>query len=410
MQDAPTPVVFDTADTRGFTTNGWVVYAPDFYKRPGVDAAAQAVTYMAKTQDLLDREAAKMDRQAAANRAARMLWLNRLAQQTDLRVQAALGTVGDVVQMLLHGASRRAPLSELATMYFEARGVDPATCDRSYLLIQDVSSDVINPKIAEVYGQVQEFIHEDAARLERLRANGQFELQGGQAAIIDDSRQPESLFQVAIDPPSDLSLAVVEEIIATLGKRHAYAIVGSGQMVAPLLTTVVDQEKLTSYIILKDPDMPSMPAKLLNTLHTIMQPTLVLMDWEDAPPQSRATARLLEATLSNYSCPTLPHPAHPKDMAREIISFLRASSWMGSLPTNGTDPDRPVLTRMTGGIFKWRGVMSKQQHLKNVRDHAHRGWTIVRTAFKMDAFKADSALTPQLRREIRRRSIVAMRT
>ena len=81
-----------------------------------------------------------MDRQAVANRMSRAIWLKNIAQQTDLRIQAALGNVGDVVQLLMHGALKAVRLEDLADIYFEIKGIDPATCERDYLLVQDLSS------------------------------------------------------------------------------------------------------------------------------------------------------------------------------------------------------------------------------------------------------------------------------
>lgn len=247
----------------------------------------------------------------------------------------------------MHGAYKRWPLCDLARNYAEAKGIRDFEGARRSLLIQDLSSGQarsapscapsdaraslptslaaphtslcgaiclflaaqVFPKIEDTYNELQQFMHEDEGRVERLRVEGKVDLEGGHSSQVDDSKRPPSLYQVtrrreesdegaapsrsaatadhpchrrqnhqksttaaphdsrathrldatrvqvAVDLRNDssqeLSGALIEEIIGTVGKQHAYAIVGYGPVVVPLLTTIVEHEKLTSFLIFK---------------------------------------------------------------------------------------------------------------------------------------------------------------
>jgi len=302
------------------------------------------------------------------------------------------------VQLLMHGAYKRASLGELMQMYFASREIEQPA--KRALLVQDLASGKVFPKVEAVYAQLGDFLHEDATRLDRLLQDGRLEMEGGLHTAVDDTKRPSSLYQVALDipPVGELSLQMMEEIIATLGKAHAYCIVAYGPVVVPVLSSIVERERLTSFVILKDPDAPSMPTKLLNTMHMIMHPTLVLMEGgAKASPQQRATTRLLEASITRYSCPSFdgPTPDLTKDMTRKVIEFFRESSWVGALTSDGTDPEKPVITRLTGGINAWRGTQTKQEEKKSAKEKAKKFWARLRIAYKLGAFFKGSSMLEQ---------------
>ena len=195
-----------------------------------------------------------LEQEAAASvernigQSATTLWLAQVARQTDLSVQSAIGAVSDAVQVLMHAAYKAWPLSGLAANFFAAKGMSDEDVSRRSLLIQDLSSGQVFPKIEGVYANLQEFLHEDAPRCERLRQDGRLDLEGGLHSTVDDSKRPSTLYQVAVDlsAQGELTVSMLEEIIHTVGKVHAYAIVTHGPAVVPMLSAIVEQEKLTS--------------------------------------------------------------------------------------------------------------------------------------------------------------------
>ena len=348
-----------------------------------------------------------LEQEAAASvernigQSATTLWLAQVARQTDLSVQSAIGAVSDAVQVLMHAAYKAWPLSGLAANFFAAKGMSDEDVSRRSLLIQDLSSGQVFPKIEGVYANLQEFLHEDAPRCERLRQDGRLDLEGGLHSTVDDSKRPSTLYQVAVDlsAQGELTVSMLEEIIHTVGKVHAYAIVTHGPAVVPMLSAIVEQEKLTSYLIAKDPDCSNIPSKLQNTMHMIMQPTLVLLDGgAQVPPERRASARVLEASITRYACPDManvPSGEVHSVMIDKVVDFFRESSWVGCLSTDGTDQEKPVITRLTGGINAWKGLQTKQEEKKKTaKEKAKKCWARIRICYKLGVFEPESTLMP----------------
>jgi len=380
-------VVFDCLDAHKFSTNGWVVYLPDWFCAPSEQPRASAVVHASKTRDMLAKE--------EGGGSASESWLTQMAQQTDLLVSKFLGPVSDVVQILIHGAYKRWSIKELADRYVEAKKLEnPGKKAVASLIVQDLSAGRAFGKVETIYGELSDFIHEDAGRIQRLLQDGRLHLETGVHGALDDAKRPHSLYQVAVDlaPTVELTGAMLDEIIRTVGKNHAYAIIASSISVVPILNCLISHQKLANFLIFKDPCAPSIPPKTQSMMSMIVQPTLVLVEGgKRARTDLRTTARTLETVLTRCHCPDMTHSVGDpsKAMISKIIEFFRETSWVGSFSTDGTDPEKPVITRLTGGINAWMGTV-KPEKKKTAKEKAKKCWMRVRIAFRLKAFKLDT--------------------
>ena len=75
---------------------------------------------------------------------------------------------------------------------------------------------------------------------------------------------------------------------------------------------------------------------------------------KEAALASKMTEALLHAHTAEYS--KIRQPKYlERDLAKDIVDFLRSRNWRGHLSGMGHSKKRPLLTRLVGGIKMWRG-------------------------------------------------------
>jgi len=92
------------------------------------------------------------------------------------------------------------------------------------------------------------------------------------------------------------------------------------------------------------------------SLHAIFQPALLAVEGrgKEAALASKMTEALLHAHTAEYS--KIRQPKYlERDLAKDIVDFLRSRNWRGHLSGMGHSKKRPLLTRLVGGIKMWRG-------------------------------------------------------
>ena len=145
----------------------------------------------------------------------------------------------------------------------------------------------------------------------------------------DDANRPKSFYQVAIDVPgygqSDLvdglrapgsegfvNLRLLGEVVQSLGKEHAYAMVACAQGVSALFSALLKAPHLTSFVVLREPDVSAFDT---DALHGVLHPTLAPYDHE-GPVSMVRSARVRRTGLeldhpdpsAGSEIPPLDHP------------------------------------------------------------------------------------------------------
>lgn len=149
----------------------------------------------------------------------------------------------------------------------------------------------------------------------------------------DDANMPKAFFQVALDVPGygdsvDSSASdsihgffnskVLSEIIKSVSKAHAYCIVAYKEAAATLLQLMLTAPKLTSFIVLREPELDRID---IDSLHGIIHPCLSPFD-PDGPPNITKAQRNLNVVLQQVWCSRQlscsPHRAPPCRVAPRL--------------------------------------------------------------------------------------------
>jgi len=170
----------------------------------------------------------------------------------------------------------------------------------------------------------------------------------------------DACFHVCIDIPGygrsvgnpkaikETPAAVLSDVIRSLGKSHAYALVGMDQATPIIIKALFEKPSLSSYIVMREPD-PSIDDE--NVLFKILQPTLVLCAVGPRLP----FARKLTSALQQGKLVELPQP---KGKEKESAASKELQSFFEEYNSQGNDPGvvgrkMPLLTRLAGGIRAW---------------------------------------------------------
>jgi len=183
-----------------------------------------------------------------------------------------------------------------------------------------------------------------------------------------------------------MNSAVLQQLIVNLGKRFAYAIIADGQAAPMVLLSLIECERLTAYLVLKDPELPPSAPALPKNSHKILQPTLLISEVTHSTPYAQRVALTisqLELALSNCSVAKLPRVELPKERAQALFDFFRASNWLGCMTGDDGDPSQPILTRLTGGYGSWTGLFKPPQ--KSKKERAQMQWIKARSAVRATA-------------------------
>ena len=181
------------------------------------------------------------------------------------------------------------------------------------------------------------------------------------------SHRPKAFFLAAIDvpgfgqtegvPSNDFFGAkLLLEVIQSLGKAHAFAMIVYGQGAPVLLTALLRTPKLTSFVVLREADVSTID---IESLHGILHPCFAPFDPDGLTSQVRS-ARNLNAVLSQITAPKFSLTKVPKyfqkEFATELIKFFRFHGWTGAQSSDGNSQKLPLLTRLAGGMNCWKGT------------------------------------------------------
>jgi len=152
-----------------------------------------------------------------------------------------------------------------------------------------------------------------------------------------------------------VNVKLLNEVIRSLAKQHAFAIVAYAQGAAAMLTALLANPKLTSFLVLREPDADSLDT---DSLHGVLHPTLAPYDPDGPPTLVRATrslnAVLPQLTFIKFSLSKNPQ-FYQRELAAEMMHYFRSNNWNGAMPTLGNSTMLALLTRLAGGMGAWRG-------------------------------------------------------
>ena len=152
-----------------------------------------------------------------------------------------------------------------------------------------------------------------------------------------------------------LTSELLNDVIKSLGKHYAYAIVASSEGAAAVLHALAERPNLCSFLCLREPKMAT-SAAATEGLHSLFQPTFLA--YEPRGPQL-GVAEAMEHALMAINIQEFSRKLSPKyaerDWAKDILAFLRTRRWRGHLSGFGHSKMRPLLTRLVGGMRMWRG-------------------------------------------------------
>uniref|UniRef100_A0A7S3BNC8 Uncharacterized protein n=1 Tax=Haptolina ericina TaxID=156174 RepID=A0A7S3BNC8_9EUKA len=387
--DEEMPVVFGCEDPAGLSVNGWATYTRVQGGGLVANARAQAVvTPSLSRRRLLAEEKAKAKAKGAAGgkveKEMATKWMERLMGETEQLVEVALGSVNEVITIMVQGAWRKDDLHSLPS----AKGLETAEqAPKDRLLLRELASPT-DARVQLLYSKLLTNIHETAARAARL---GESLFQENH---VDEKARPPSFFQVSIDLPGfgasadeipipqGITVPFIAEICMALGKQHAYGIIAHGTTCGALLICALERQSISSYLVLRDPDgvREGVP------IHRVQHPTLVLSDSEKANAKIKATIKKLAYELQQLTVPKLKFDgaSASKEMANAFVDMCRASSWMGAVSTDGTDSSAPLLTRLTGGVNAWKGT--RVEYVEPMHSKIKRYWSRVRSAVRLGTF------------------------
>jgi hypothetical protein len=200
------------------------------------------------------------------------------------------------------------------------------------------------------------------------------------------------LYQVAVDLPGFgrsahaakaryAAGAVLADVVCSLGKTHAFAIVVYDRAAAALFRALLEDGELASFVVLRAPELESTDAE---KLHSIFQPVLLLADPENAAKQS--AMRQLRMSLINVHAPEINTRQKPEEYSRqaaeEMCRLFDMHHWKGTLGL-GLSFSLPLLTRLAGGMKAWETdaplavTTSEEEEAKQAtstadRRHTHR--------------------------------------
>lgn len=133
----------------------------------------------------------------------------------------------------------------------------------------------------------------------------------------------------------------------------------------------------------------------MESLHAIFQPALLAV--ESRGQQAILAARMSEALLHATTC-EFSRVRQPKyldrELANDILAFMRARRWRGHLSGHGHSKKRPLLTKLVGGMHMWKGEREWREEKQDKAEKAAAGGGA--TAAEADAVPADTSGTPPL--------------
>jgi len=293
-------------------------------------------------------------------------WIDRLQEATEEMVSDAVGQIRDVQAALVYGASQHLSIDQIpsnpqANPPAKDRGGDGAGNTFDLRLMLRSVCEGFEPVIHGLYEEMCTIVREQGQDNSRLLTQMFPDKEGN-----NDENRPKSFYQVALDLPgygqsdgapldAHVSVKLLTEVIRSLAKVHAFCIVAYAQGAAAMLSALLAEPKLTSFLIVREPDLERLD---MESLHGVLHPTLAPYDPDGPQTLVRATrslnAVLPQLTFCKFSLTKNPQ-FYQRELATEMMAYFRANNWHGALPTLGNSSMLALLTRLAGGMGAWRG-------------------------------------------------------
>ena len=279
-------------------------------------------------------------------------WLDKMIDDTNDRVQELLGDVRDVQTALVKGASEGMPLKEIPfQVKDDHHGRFVPTEDDQYNMRQKMPPDIpmrMLEGICSADAKLVEKIYADLASIFKdpvvKKALGSIMAE----RVRSDLDRPASFFQVAIDLPGfgateDLlgkdelmSANFLKEVITSLSKEHAFAIVVETHAADALFQVLFEAPKITSFIAVRQPILEETePERLTRIIHPVFVP------WDPRTASAYVqTARKLNEFLPDGASLKVSLAKVPSfynvELGTELVSFFAKHNWHGMMNSDGT--------------------------------------------------------------------------
>ena len=262
------------------------------------------------------------------------------------QVDSSVGQVSEVAMMLAVAATETEALSAI---------IDPTLEDPGLLLHAVVAAS--DPELVAIYNYINRSVSDYETKLNFLT-----ELF---PPMESDTVEPKGFYQVAVDLPlygkhgerlqygsaNSMHRAAVKDIIKCLGKTNAFAVVAVDKGAEMLFGSLVEDPRLTSFAVVRDPDFNAQTA---DTLQDLFQPVLLLSDSEDT--DKKAQTKMLREL--GVACPAFTLTEKPQyfdvEAGRDMLVLFNAHQWKGALGL-GLSKKLPQRTRVVGGVSAWEG-------------------------------------------------------
>jgi len=187
-----------------------------------------------------------------------------------------------------------------------------------------------------------------------------------EGGLSNSKSVPSSFFHVAIDcpgygkSPGDCQTVrsypsqTISAIIKALGKRHAYALVGSSQGACSVFNAVLEQPGLARFIAVRDP-VGHDPSRYT----AIQQAAYLLFDVDD-PGHPVSVGRRMRSFLPRpnyYEHSSLQEPYyHELHMGEQMLEMFGKNPGADS----GNSTKRPMLGKLAGGLNAWTKASGRE--------------------------------------------------
>ena len=230
------------------------------------------------------------------------------------------------------------------------------------LMLKSITEGIDNA-LKELYGEATTLIAAQGGSLEGFMVGQDNSSDDAEKA---DANRPRAFYQVAIDVagfgntggstlPSFADSEFLTEVITSLGKEYAFAIVAFQQAAISMLTNLLAKPRLCSFLLLREPLIDDLD---IDRLHSMLHPTLIPWD-PDGNLVHVKTVRNLNSVLPQVSSHKVSLAANPKfyqaDLARVMMEWFSSHEWHGAMAGFGDSQKLALLTRLAGGFDAWRG-------------------------------------------------------
>jgi len=170
--------------------------------------------------------------------------------------------------------------------------------------------------------------------------------------------------------------SLIADVIKSLGKLHAFALVGAGSSAAAVLRVMLQSPMLANFCSLHNP-VAEGPA---TAYALVLQPTLIVQT--AANRRNSEHGRIVNALTAKTLAAALPRgvlvergirEADEADFAKVVagrtLRLFQENGWRAHLPDLGTTNTLPRLSRVAGGLQAW---LATAEATRAAQDHDHK--------------------------------------